>query len=330
MYESGSYLGPHQLPVLPRIIFEHSCARHPILFLISERSNTGKMAKESDATLTIQAVVRRWLIRKHYDKVLEKAAERGRLNRKISKLQRKVAKVKENRRKELHQKGLAGEDAGQIMRQAWEESLLKAEAAGEIEEQPLSETGRKIEALQAEYRQLQVRTKTIEGMMRPLKKNFDGKVEENNEWRKKFTDIDDRIKAVEARNQEYTQRRIAAEKRTQELKNELSGSSPGKYSPNKMSHGSSSHFPRALRQILAILEAECKDARLVEDMQEKIGPIVTDAMMESSLSMSMTDFVPTTPGQSNRRTLQGSFSSGLGLGSPSPTKPVRKGKKPTK
>lgn len=262
---------------------------------------------EDDTSLLLDSSLYAHLPVEQREEVSVAAADKKRLLEKIAKLKKKVGKVKEARRKLNQLKQVQGGDE-KAKREAWEESLLKA--AEGVEEAPLSATGRRIVHLQGEHRKLQIRTKTIDGMMKPLQKNFNSLMEENKELRKKFAEVAERVKAAEANNNEMLQRRISADKRAEDLKKEKDGWMNTRAVPQSQGRGD---FQGATRGILKILEQDGRDQQLLEDVREMINKMNVDALSESrgSLNTSLSSLgALKTPNsnKSRRRLLQGSLS----------------------
>jgi chromosome segregation ATPase len=84
-----------------------------------------------------------------------------------------------------------------------------------------SEIARMVEYLQGKHRKLQIRSKTLNGMIKPLTKNFETLMEENQELCDEFAGIHKKNEVMKASNTELVDRRSAAEKKTKELKGEL-------------------------------------------------------------------------------------------------------------
>jgi myosin heavy subunit len=124
-----------------------------------------KQRKLDQAATEIQRHLRGNYIRVCYGPIIEKAAERAHLKEKLKKIQKKIEIQSKKREKEV-EKLSQGPDLAN--RDSWEESIL---SAGD-EEVELSEMGKLVEYLQSEHRQLQIRSKTLDGMLKPLRKNF--------------------------------------------------------------------------------------------------------------------------------------------------------------
>jgi myosin-5 len=293
-----------------------------------------KLKKLDTAATVIQKHMRGAYIRIRYTKVLEKSKERARLKEKIEKIKKKTAKAEKTRKKELGKvkHGIDDERAG---REAWEESILAA-----TNEAAQTETAKLVELVQGEHRKLQIKTKTLDGMIKPLKKNFEVLMEENQELRDEFAEIHKKNEAMKAANTEVIERRNTAEQKTKELKEELKSVS-NKFMP--IAHGRLD-FQKALKEILELLEKRCKNDQLIEDVtmlayqcQAEANTLQAgaDAAKEFDLacspkkgrkslggSFSMIAVPKTTPpaksksAKSRRRTVQGSLSGLSGLLTP--------------
>jgi chromosome segregation ATPase len=259
---------------------------------------------EEDTSLLLDSSLLAHLPKELQEEVSANASEKKRLMEKIAKIKKKLAKVQTAKKKLNRQKKVEAGDEG-AKREAWEEQLLK-EAEGN-EEAPLSATGRKIEQLQGEHRKLQIRTKTIEGMMKPFQKNFNTAMEENKELREKFANVDARIKAQEATNKEMLQRKVDAGKRAKDLKLEKSDRSHVRVMPASQGQAG---FSRALKGILEVLELHEVDRKLTEDIR-KMGTEMIGEDSGDSFHNSMASIGTPTGHKSRRRTLQGSLSSDL-------------------
>jgi myosin heavy subunit len=215
-----------------------------------------KLRKLEKAAARIQKIMRGVHIRRRYGKVLDKARERAHLRDKIQKIKKKMAKAEKTRKKEL-EKAKNGIDTERAGREAWEESVMAA-----TNEAAQTETTKMVEYLQGEHRKLQIKTKTLDGMIKPLKKNFETLMEENQQLRDEFAEIHKKNEAMKASNKELIERRNAAEKKAKELKEELK-TVFDRFMP--IAHGRLD-FQKALKEILEMLEARCKDDQLLEDV----------------------------------------------------------------
>lgn len=215
-----------------------------------------KLKKMGKAATRLQKHMRGCHIRQKYGNVIEKAKERGNLRDKIEKIKKKTGKIEKTRIKELEkaQNGIDTEGAG---REAWEESVL-----AESEEGVHSEIAMMVEFLQGEHRKLQIRSKTLDGMIKPLKKNFEILMEENTALRDEFAEIHKKNEAIKASNKESVEKRGAAGKRASELKEELKSAS-NRFMPVAQGR---LDFQKALKEILELLEKRCKDGQLIEDV----------------------------------------------------------------
>lgn len=124
-----------------------------------------KQRKLDNAATEIQRLLRGSYIRQCYGPVIEKTRERAHLKEKIAKIQKKIAMHSKKREKEVEKLSQGPERSN---RGLWEESILEA-ADEEVE---LSDMSKLIEYLQGEHRQLKIQSKTLDGMLKPLRKNF--------------------------------------------------------------------------------------------------------------------------------------------------------------
>mmetsp|Transcript_17422 Transcript_17422/g.26931 ORF Transcript_17422/g.26931 Transcript_17422/m.26931 type:complete len:1192 (+) Transcript_17422:264-3839(+) len=214
-----------------------------------------KLKKLGIAATRIQRIMRGAYVRMKYKAVFEKSRERSALRAKIEKLSKKIAKSEKAQRKEI-EKAKKGVDMERAGREAWEESVLAASTdAAENEKTKM------IEYLQNEHRKLQIKSKTLDGMLKPLKKNFDALMEENKMLRQEFAEIHKKNEDFKKRNKELIERRDAAGKKTKSLKDELKSVS-NKFMP--VAHGRLD-YQKALKEIMEMLETRCKNGQLVED-----------------------------------------------------------------
>lgn len=214
------------------------------------------LKKQGTAAIKIQRIMRGAYIRLKYKRVLEKVHERISIKEKIQKLKRKIAKTEKAREKELD-KARNGIDTERAGRDVWEESVMAA-----TDEVVKSETAKMVEYLQGEHRKLQIKTKTLDGMIKPLKKNFEALVEENKTLREEFVEIQKKNDELKASNKDLVAQRDAAEEKKEKLKAELKSVS-NRFLP--MAHGKLD-FQKALSQIVEMMEARCTDEQLVEDV----------------------------------------------------------------
>lgn len=223
------------------------------------------------------------------------------MQEKVRKWQVKLAKVQAQRQEHSKKGNVTGD-----MRQYWEESILN-QGEGE-EEEELSPTGRLIEQLQAQHKALQVRTKTVEGMLKPLKKNLKTLQEEYQKYKDAFLKHDEKRKAVEWSNGELVRRRKAAEQKSQDFQNELNGIST-KMAP--LTSGPVDYnFLRGMKGIMDIMEEECGDPQLVADVREMIMRLNQGALSDSVDGL--TDSPPRQPVTRRRGSLTGSSFSAHG------------------
>jgi myosin heavy subunit len=215
-----------------------------------------KMKKLNKVAIQIQNIARRVAVKNKFGAVLLKSKERLALREKIHKIKRKIAKSDKQRKKELEkiEMGMKSEMAG---REAWEESAMAAS-----HEAAKDEEAKMVEFLQAEHRKLQIKTKTMGGMVKPLKKNFETLMQENKELREEFAEIHKKNESIKTVNKELVDKRTAAEKNTAQLRIELKTVS-NRFMP--VANGRLD-FQKALKEILEMLEARCKDDQLFEDV----------------------------------------------------------------
>ncbi len=177
-------------------------------------------------------------------------------------------------------------------KQAWEASVLSGSDEGETE---LSPTGQLIVDLQREVRSLEVRTKTLDGMMKPLQKNMATLQEAFDKFRGRYLEIEEQTKALEANKKELIRRRLEAEKKTEEHSSEFLGmSNPFNVGPIDF------NFQRAFYGIMEILETHSQDEELLEDIQDMIQAfsVVDNTETEGPLNFS----------PQKRRSMGGSYS----------------------
>jgi myosin heavy subunit len=219
-----------------------------------------KQKKLDKAATKIQKHLRGTYIRNRYSVVIEKAKERANLKQKVDKIKRKIAKSKKSLDKELD-KAKHGIDPDRLIgRQIWEEALLDADDH-EIE---LSETAKVVEYLQSEHRQLKIKIKTMDGMLKPLKKNFDTLMDENKDLREDFQGVHAKNEKLKQSNKELVTKRETAENRIKELKSELEEIS-AKFAPVAQGR---MDFHRALHEILQMVQDRCRDDRLIDDVMD--------------------------------------------------------------
>lgn len=124
-----------------------------------------KQRKLDAAATTIQRHLRGLYIRASYGLVIEKTKERAHMKEKLKKIQKKISFQQRKRDKEIEQLSQGPRLAS---RELWESEMIR----DEDENTELSEMAQYVEFLQSEHRQLQIQQKTLEGMMKPLRKNF--------------------------------------------------------------------------------------------------------------------------------------------------------------
>jgi myosin-5 len=214
-----------------------------------------KLKKLDRAATTIQKIARRAAVKSKFGAVLLKSKERLALREKLHKIKRKIAKS-ETKRKELEkiEMGMESEMAG---RDAWGESVM-----ADSHEAAKDDEAKMVEFLQAEHRKLQIKTKTMEGMVKPLKKNFETLMQENKELREEFAEIHKTNESVKAVSKELVDKRTAAEENTAQLREELKTVS-NRFMP--VANGRLD-FQKTLKEILDLLEARCKDDKLFGDV----------------------------------------------------------------
>ena len=216
------------------------------------------------AVTRLQAVIRGWLIRRRMKAVWELIGERKRHQAKISKLQKKLQRVQKERR-ELSKQGVVSGD----MRQYWEESVLKKmDTSEDNHEEELTPLGHAVELLQMEHKELQVRYKMAEGVLRPLQKNVQTLMKEYEKHREDFNYHDEKRKAQDASNMELIERRKALEQKSDDLMDELNGIST-KTAPLSTGQGDYNML-QGMKGILDIMEAKCRDPDLVADVRDMI------------------------------------------------------------
>ncbi|KAL3908008.1 MAG: hypothetical protein SGARI_003262 [Bacillariaceae sp.] len=213
-----------------------------------------KQKKYVKAALMIQKHLRGNYIRWRYAAVLAKLKEKAHLLDKIEKINKKIAKTQTKREKEL-EKARQGVDT-ENGRDIWENALIEGE---EIE---LDETAQMVEFLQAEHRQCQIQIKTKEGIIKPLQKNFDTLMKENEAIRKQFEEVHARNERVKKVNQELIDRQEAAEKKTKQLKEELNELA-NMYSPTANGR---MKYQSGLNEILEMIRDRCDDDDLIDEI----------------------------------------------------------------
>jgi myosin heavy subunit len=264
--------------------------------LLKKEKKTKKLNK---AAMTIQKIARRVAVKNKFGAVLLKSKERLALREKLNKIKRKIAKSEKQRKKEVEkiEMGMESEMAG---REAWEASVMAAshEAAKDEEEKI-------VEFLQAEHRKLQIKTKTMEGMVKPLKKNFETLMQENKELREEFAKIHKTNESIKAASKELVDKRTAAEKKTARLREELKTVS-NRFMP--VANGRLD-FQKALKEILDMLEARCKDDQLFEDVTYLAYQCQADAKgLQASADAAKEVAIMMSPRSKAKQSLGGSMS----------------------
>lgn len=219
-----------------------------------------KQKKLDKAATKIQKYLRGTYMRNRYGAVIEKAKERALLKQKVEKIKRKIAKSKRSREREL-EKAKHGVDPNRLGgRQIWEEAVLDADN----HELELSESAKVVEYLQSEHRQLKIKIKTMDGTLKPLKKNFDSLMDENKALREDFQGAHAKNEKLKNANKELVTKRETAENKIKELKSELADLS-AKFAPATQGR---MDFHRALHEILQLVQDRCKDDNLIDDVMD--------------------------------------------------------------
>jgi myosin-5 len=213
-----------------------------------------KQKKYDRAAIMIQKHLRGNYIRWRYAAVLAKLKDKANLMKKIGMIKKKIAKIQTKREKEL-EKARQGVDIDHG-REIWENAIVEG---GEIE---LDETAQLVEFLQAEHRQYQIQIKTKDGILKPLQKNFDTLMEENKKLREEFEEVQARNEKAKKANQELIDRRVAAENRIQQLKEELNELS-NMYTP---AANGRMNFQMGLNEILEMIRDRCDDDDLIDEV----------------------------------------------------------------
>ena len=248
------------------------------------------------AATRLQARIRGWMIRRRMKSVWELVEERKRHQVKIQKLQKKLQRVQKERR-ELSKKGVVSGD----MRQYWEESVLKKMDASEDDrEEELTPLGHAVELLQMEHKELQVRYKMAEGVLRPLQKNVQTLMEKYEKHREAFNYHDEKRKAQDASNKELIERRKALEQKTHDLMDELNGIST-KTAPLSTGPGDYNML-QGMKGIMDIMEQKCRDPDLVSDVREMIRELNIGA--SSNLDERILISPQKTPKQSTKKPIK--------------------------
>lgn len=219
-----------------------------------------KQKKLDKAATKIQKHLRGMYVRNRYGAAIAISRERAQLRQKIERLRRKIAKSKKARQREL-EKARLGIDPDRLGgRQMWEEAILDADNHGS----ELSESAKVVEYLQSEHRQLRIKSKSTDGMLKPLKKNFDALMEENKGLRDDFQIVHSKNERIKLVNKELIEKREAAESRVKELKTEMVELS-AKFSP--IAHGRMD-FQRGLHEMLKLIQDRCRDEGLIDDVMD--------------------------------------------------------------
>ena len=279
--------------------------------------------------------MRRALVRMHWGEVLELVAERNRWQKKIVKFQSKLQGIKKEH--EALVESMGSSTSTNNAREVWEAAVLQGTLDETVPETQCSPLEQEIYKLQGEFKSLQVQTKTLDGIMKPLQKNLASAQEIYNGHRTKYLDLQQQIQALDANKKELIRRRGEAEKRTEEYQQE----SKSLANPSTMRAGPvDENFHRAFQQILEILQLRCDDKDLIDDVREEIDAFSKEDYQydynQSSMNFSpqkrrslgagpspglsssyRTQGSSDSGGRSRRRTLQGSLT---GLGAPSVSK----------
>jgi myosin V len=213
-----------------------------------------KQMKLDKAVVVIQRHLRGSYIRRRYAAVFAKLKDRLILLDKIERIKKKIAKMKKNREKELElaKQGVDMEHG----RDHWEAAQLEEE---DIE---LSKTAQIIEFMQADHKDLQIKLKTQDAVVKPLQKNFDAVMEENKKLREDFQQAHERNEKAQKANQDLINRREAAERKTAELKEELKNLC-NMYTP---AANGRVDFQMGLNDILEMIRDRCDDDDLVDEV----------------------------------------------------------------
>jgi len=223
------------------------------------------LKKLDKAATEIQKHLRGSYIRRRYGAVLEKVKEKSRLLDKVEKIKKKIAKTKKQKEKEL-EKAKKGIDT-EHEREIWEAGILDGERM------KLSEKAKLVEYLQSEHRELQIKIKTQEGMLKPLKKNFDTLMEENKGLREEFQKVHKKNESIKKTNKDLIDRREAAEKKTKELKAELTELNT-KFAPAASGR---IDFQNGLNDIMQLMQDRCEDDKLLDEIMGLGQEVFSDA-----------------------------------------------------
>jgi myosin-5 len=298
-----------------------------------------KKKKLDKAATEIQRHLRGNYIRFRYAAVFEKVKEKNHLLEKVEKIKKKIAKTKKKKDEEM-KKAKFGFDIEQDIKGTLEHSVV----AGDFTE--ISETAHMVELLQSDYKQLQIRIKTQEGVLRPLKKNFDVLMEEQKALRDDYQKAHEKNEAIRKVNKELIEKREADLKKVEELKVELKHLHE-KFAP--VAHGRVD-LQNGLQDILELIRNRCEDDDLVDDvldvgrkaysdasnLQEKATSDYQSHLMSSPEHIKKRLGLNKTPTSQSRRAsdivrrkiLNNSFGSigspGLAVGTPETTKRKKK------
>lgn len=213
-----------------------------------------KQKKLDKAALVIQRHLRGSYIRRRYAAVFVRLKDRLCLLDKVERIKKKKIKMEKNREKELEQAKL-GVDIDQG-RGIWEAAQLEE---GVVE---LSDAAQVVEYLQGDLKELQIKLKTQDAVLKPLQKNFDALMDENKKLRKDFQEAHERNEKANKANEELVKRRESAEKKSAELKEELKDLS-NMYAP---AANGRLDYQMGLNHILELIRDRCDDDELVSDV----------------------------------------------------------------
>jgi len=248
------------------------------------------------AIIRIQASVRGWIIRRQMKAIWILVEERNRQRGKVNTLNKKFRRIQKER-ENLSKKG----NVSGNMRQYWEESILKKlepsqstsnifGGSGGDDEEELTPTGREIQLLQMEHKELKIRYKTIEGILRPLQKTQKNLMNEYEKHRETFTYHEGKGKEQGEHNDKLIARRQELEQRSIDLTDELRGDGKPSSLRNSMRFSSlekgggsggagggggdnNANLLQAMEDIMKIMETECSDPTLVADIRKKIDEL---------------------------------------------------------
>lgn len=231
----------------------------------AKKSGKKKAKKQYKAAMKLQAVVRTFLWRPKFRKMLKEKREKESLRNKIKKLEIAVREAEKQRQREVDE----AREAAEVEMEQYR-AKVKSELANDREKQKRSaqqqtlidESGKIIEYLRKENMKLRTQNDTMRKDFKGLKENNSRLMEANESAGASFTALNDHAKQLNVVNAKLIKNVEAYKGQLEKLKDDLKTRQAFYLAEAEARLA----YQKTMAQIVGAIQDKCRDAQLVEDV----------------------------------------------------------------